>query len=67
MYGTEIYFLYSGRDYWIAYTDDRLPHLNDDLGNTQFFDSCYDLFESVHIDNKTLNGMNMIPMVTQFQ
>ena len=50
----EILFEYDQRYYWIAYTNKGLPHLSNDLGITQMFDSCNDLFENARIDNKSL-------------
>ena len=54
VYGIEIHFLYRGKGYWIAHTIDGLSHLSDDLGNTQAFNSCRDLFEDARIDGSTL-------------
>ena len=50
----EIHFSYNGKGYWIAHTSDGLSHLSDDLGNTQMFNSCRDLFENARIDGSTL-------------
>ena len=54
VYENEIHFSYNGKGYWIAHTSDGLSHLSDDLGNTQMFDSCRDLFENARIDGSTL-------------
>lgn len=54
VHGSEVHFFYHQRDYWIAFTPEGLSHLSDDLGNTQFFSSCHDLFEYARIDGKTL-------------
>lgn len=54
VYGNEIHFSYHGKSYWIAHTSDGLYHLSDDLGNTQRFNSCRDLFEEARIDGSTL-------------
>lgn len=53
----EIHFSYNQRNYWIAHTDEGLSHLSDDLGNTQRFNSCRDLFENARIDGRTLEGI----------
>ena len=57
VYGNEIHFSYHGKSYWIAHTSDGLSHLSDDLGNTQRFNSCRDLFEDARIDGSTLEGI----------
>lgn len=57
VYGNEIHFSYYGKSYWIAHTSDGLSHLSDDLGNTQRFNSCRDLFEEARIDGSTLEGI----------
>ncbi len=54
VYGNEIHFSYNGKSYWIAHTSEGLSHLSDDLGNTQMFNSCRDLFENARIDDSTL-------------
>ena len=54
VYENEIHFSYNGKGYWIAHTSDGLSHLSDDLGNTQMFNSCRDLFENARIDGSTL-------------
>lgn len=57
VYGNEIHFSYHGKSYWIARTSDGLSQLSDDLGNTQRFNSCRDLFEEARIDGSTLEGI----------
>ena len=57
VHGNEIHFLYKQRNYWIAHTHDGLSHLSDDLGNTQDFNSCRDLFEDARIDGNTLEDI----------
>lgn len=57
VYGNEIHFLYNQRSYWIAHTSEGLPHLSDDLGNTQIFYSFHDLFENARIDDNTLKDI----------
>ena len=57
VYGNEIHFSYQGKSYWIAHTSDGLSHLSDDLGNTQWFNSCRDLFEDARIDGSTLEDI----------
>lgn len=57
VYGNEIHFSYHEKSYWIAHTSDGLSHLSDDLGNTQMFNSCHDLFEDARIDGSTLEGI----------
>lgn len=54
VYGNEIHFSYHKKNYWIAHTGDGLSYLSDDLGNTQKFNSCRDLFEDARIDDNTL-------------
>ncbi len=53
----EIHFLYNQRNYWIAHTHEGLSHLSDDLGNTQDFNSCRDLFEYARINGNTLKDI----------
>ncbi len=55
VYGDEIHFSYKGKGYWIAHTSDGRSHLSDDLGDTQFFNSCRELFENARIDYRTLD------------
>ena len=57
VYGNEIHFLYNQRSYWITHTSEGLSQLSDDLGNTQSFNSCHDLFENACIDNNTLKDI----------
>jgi len=57
VYRNEIHFSYHGKSYWIAHTSAGLSHLSDDLGNTQTFNSCRDLFEDARIDGSTLEGI----------
>ncbi len=57
VYGHEIHFSYNGINYWIAHTNDGMSHLSDDLGNTQWFNSCRDLFENARIDSSTLEDI----------
>ncbi len=57
VYNHEIHFLYNGRYYWIAHSHNGLSHLSDDLGNTQNFNSCRDLFENARIDGNTLKDI----------
>lgn len=52
--GCEISFSYGGRNYWIAYTGDGAAHLSDNLGNTQSFRSCRDLWEKARINGESL-------------
>ena len=54
VYGREIHFAYGPRKYWIAHTPEGVSHLSDDLGDTQNFRSCRDLFEYARINGKTL-------------
>ncbi len=54
VYGNEIHFSYKGISYWIAHTSEGVSHLSDDLGNSQRFNSCRDLFENARIDDSTL-------------
>ena len=55
--GNEIHFVYKQRHYWIAHTHEGLSHLSDDLGNTQYFNSCSDLFKDARIDGSRLEDM----------
>lgn len=57
VHGDEIHFLYNQRSYWIAHAGDHLYHLSDDLGNSQQFASCRDLFENARIDNMSLRDI----------
>ncbi|HAU87211.1 MAG TPA: hypothetical protein DCW90_17510 [Lachnospiraceae bacterium] len=57
VHGNEIHFFYKQRDYWIAHASDGSSHLSDDLGNTQRFSSCRDLFRYARIDGKTLKDI----------
>lgn len=57
VYGDEIHFQYHDRDYWIAHLQNGQSHLSDDLGNTQIFASCRDLFENAHIEGDTLEDI----------
>ena len=57
VYGNDIHFLYNGKSYWITHTGDGFSYLSDDLGNTQRFSSCRDLFENALIDGITLEGI----------
>ncbi len=57
VYGHEIHFSYNGINYWIAHTNEGMSHLSDDLGNTQWFNSCRDLFENARIDSSTLEDI----------
>lgn len=57
VHGNEIHFIYERRNYWIAHTHEGLSHLSDDLGNTQNFNSCRDLFEEARIDGNTLEDI----------
>lgn len=57
VYGNEIHFLYRGKGYWIAHTSDGLSHLSDDLGNTQSFNSCRELFDNARIDGSKLEAI----------
>lgn len=54
VYNSEIEFYYKERHYWIAHTSNGKSHLSDNLGNVQYFNSPYDLFESARIGNKKL-------------
>lgn len=57
VYGNEIYFSYNQKRYWIAHTSEGLSHLSDNLGNTQTFNTCRDLFEKSRIDGHTLEDI----------
>ena len=57
VHGNEIHFTYKQRNYWIAHTHKGLSHLSDDLGNTQEFNSCRDLFKEARIDGDTLEDI----------
>lgn len=57
VHGNEIHFIYKQRTYWIAHTPEGISHLSDDLGNTQDFKSCRDLFEEARIDGNTLEDI----------
>lgn len=50
----EIHFQYNQRYYWITHTPDGVAHFIDDLGNTQDFNSCRDLFAYARINGNTL-------------
>ena len=54
VHGSEIHFFYHQREYWIAHAPEGFSHLSDDLGNTQMFSSCSDLFERARIEGKPL-------------
>ncbi len=53
----EIHFLYDQRDYWIVHTREGLSQLCDDLGDSQSFTSCKDLFEYARIGGKSLKDI----------
>lgn len=57
VYKNEIHFIYNQRGYWIAHTSEGLSHLSDEFGNTQSFDSCFDLFENARIDDHALKDI----------
>ena len=57
VYGNEIHFLYRQRSYWISHTSEGRSHFSDDLGNTQDFPSCRDLFQFARIDGKSLKDL----------
>lgn len=57
VYKNEIHFMYNQRSYWIAHTSEGLSYLSDDFGNTQSFNSCFDLFENARIDDHALKDI----------
>lgn len=57
VYGNDIHFSYNGIWYWIAHTSNGLSHLSDNLGNTQMFNTCRDLFEDARIDGSALEDI----------
>lgn len=57
VYGNEIHFSYHEKSYWIAHTSDGLSHLSDELGNTQSFNSCSDLFKDARVDGGSLSDI----------
>ena len=57
VHGNEIHFQYNQRYYWITCTSDGVAHFIDDLGNTQDFNSCRDLFAYVRINGHTLKDI----------
>ena len=54
IYGSEVHFLYHGIGYWISHDNDGAAYLSDDLGSTQRFRSCRDLFENARVEGSTL-------------
>ena len=54
IYGSEVHFLYHGIGYWISHGNDGAAYLSDNLGNTQCFRSCRDLFENARVEGSTL-------------
>ena len=57
IYNQEIHFLYNGRYYWVTHSHNGLSYLSDDLGNTQSFASCRELFENARIDGHSLKDI----------
>lgn len=57
VYNQEIHFLYNGRYYWVAHSDNGLSHLSDELGNSQCFTSGRELFENARIDGCSLKDI----------
>lgn len=54
IHNSEIHFLYGKKDYWISHSLYGRSLLSDNLGNTQEFNSCRNLFDEARIDNKSL-------------
>ena len=57
VYNQEIHFLYNGRYYWVAHSQNGRSHLSDESGNTQSFTSCRELFENARIDGYSLKDI----------